>query len=134
MKKVTILMVVLLMVASLCACGTTGTESQDSDFELTTEVAAEAMVEDALKEWMSTKFLSFDCDNLDFTITSTERSSRSFSGDEESGTMWYNAYGKVTFYNKYGDALASGNFSVLFGHNGKDSSSYVSSETVVNLT
>ena len=100
---------------------------------MTTAYAAEHMVEDALNEWMSTKFLSFDCKDFEYNITSTERSSRSFSGDEESGTMWYNAYGKVTFYNEYGDVLAQGNFSVLFGHNGKDSTSYVGSETVVNL-
>lgn len=133
MKKLIVMMMVLLMAITLCACGSDDSEKKGSDFKMTTDYAAEQSVKDALKEWMSTKMLSFECTEFKYNITSTERSTRSFSGDDESGTMWYNAYGTVSFYNDYGDVLAKGKFSVFFGHNGVDSFSYIGEETVVNI-
>jgi len=133
MKKVLAVLMALLMLASLCACGSGGSEI-GGNFKMTTSFAAEKTVEQALNEWMSTKMLSFECTEFEYNITSTERSTRSFSGDDESGTMWYNAYGTVTFFNNYGDVLANGEFSVFFGHNGVDSYSYIGEETVVTLT
>ena len=132
MKKVILIVTVLAMLVSLCACGSGGTETKSS-FKMTTDFAAEQTVEQALNEWMSTKMLSFECTEFEYNITSTERSNRSFSGDDESGMMWYNAYGTVTFLNDYGDTLAKGKFSVFFGHNGVDSTSYIGEETAVTL-
>ena len=132
MKKVILIVTVLAMLVSLCACGSDGTETKGS-FKMTTDFAAEQTVEQALNKWMSTKMLSFECTEFEYNITSTERSNRSFSGDDESGMMWYNAYGTVTFLNDYGDTLAEGKFSVFFGHNGVDSTSYIGEETVVTL-
>ena len=132
MKKVILIVTVLAMLVSLCACSSGGTETKSS-FKMTTDFAAEKTVEQALNEWMSTKMLSFECTEFEYNITSTERSNRSFSGDDESGMMWYNAYGTVTFLNDYGDTLAKGKFSVFFGHNGVDSTSYIGEETAVTL-
>lgn len=132
MKKVILIATVLAMLVSLCACSSGVTETKSS-FKMTTDFAAEQTVEQALNEWMSTKMLSFECTEFEYNITSTERSNRSFSGDDESGMMWYNAYGTVTFLNDYGDTLAKGKFSVFFGHNGVDSTSYIGEETVVTL-
>ena len=132
MKQVIFIVTVLAMLVSLCACGSGGTETKGS-FKMTTDFAAEQTVKQALSEWMSTKMLSFECTEFEYNITSTERSNRSFSGDDESGMMWYNAYGTVTFLNDYGDTLAKGKFSVFFGHNGVDSTSYIGEETAVTL-
>lgn len=132
MKKVILIVTVLAMLVSLCACGSGGSETKSS-FKMTTDYAAEQTVEKALKEWMSTKMLSFECTEFEYNITSTERSNRRFSGDDESGMMWYNAYGTVTFLNDYGDTLAKGKFSVFFGHNGAYSTAYIGEETVVTL-
>ena len=132
MKKVLVVLFIVLLCFGLCACGSGGTETKGS-FKMTTDFAAEQTVKQALSEWMSTKMLSFECTEFEYNITSTERSNRSFSGDDESGMMWYNAYGTVTFLNDYGDTLAKGKFSVFFGHNGVDSTSYIGEETVVTL-
>lgn len=133
MKKLFAIGMALLMLMGLCACGSGGSET-GGNFKMTTSFAAEQTVEQALNEWLSTKMLSFECEEFKYNITSTERSTRSFSGDAESGMMWYNAYGTVTFLNDYGDTLAKGEFSVFFGHNGVDSTSYIGEETVVTLT
>ena len=132
MKKIIAIMLAIVMSIGLYACGSNN-EGGGGNFKMTTSFAAEKSVENAINEWMSTKFLSFECTEFKYNITSTERSNRTFSGDAASGMMWYNAYGTVTFFNKYGDVLAKGNFSVFFGHNGVNSTSYIPEETVVNL-
>ena len=135
MKKTIALLLALCLCICISACGTEAQTPKDknSNFKMTTSYAAEQSVESAIKEWMSTKFLSFDCTEFKYNITKTERSSRSFSGDSETGMMWYNAYGTATFFNDYGDVLATGDFQVFFGHNGVDSTAYIAEDTVVNL-
>ncbi len=140
MKKVLALMMAVVMMFAFCACGASkagndsGNDSgEGGSFKMTTAWAAEQTAKQAINEWMSTKMLSFECEKFEYVITKTERSDRSFSGDAESGMMWYNAYGTVVFYNDYGDELVDGDFSIFFGHNGVDSTSYIGEETQVNL-
>ena len=139
MKKLMAVILVLCMGLSLCACESSepyesGDEATSgTTFKMTTALAAEDAVEDAINEWMSTKFLSFECTEFQYTITETERKGSRFWSDEETGMMWYTAFGTVRFYNDYGDVLADGPFSVSFGHNGVDTVSYIGEETVVDI-
>lgn len=135
MKRVLSVILALVVCLSLCACGestneeNTKTPSKKSS-TMTTQKAAEQTVPRALEEWMSTKFLALECSDFDYSITHIERSNIQFV-DNSDGMMWYNAYGEVQFYNQYGDLLMTGDFTVVFGHNGKSSVSVVSSDTVV---
>lgn len=137
MKRILAVIMTLCVLMSLCACAantiTTNDTEEPTVFKMTTAFAAEQSVEDAINEWMSTRFLTFECTEFKYNITKTERSTRSFSGDSETGMMWYNAYGTVTFFNDYGDVLATGDFQVFFGHNGVDSTAYIAEDTVVNV-
>ena len=140
MKKLLAVVLVLLMMVTFCSCSSNsveetgvGSNEEAGDFKMTTDYAAEISVQDALEQWLQSHVLSLESSDFEFVINNTEKSDRSFGSDSETGLMWYNAYGLVSFYNDYGDVVGHGDFSVFFGHDGKESTAFVHEDTVVNL-
>lgn len=125
MKKISIIIITVLLAFIFCACGENSSKSEKT----TTAQAAEECVDHALNKWMETKVLSFECTTIDFDVLKTERIST-----DEDGMMYYYAYGTATFLNDYGDVLAEGKYKVKFGHDGGTRRACTVSETVVELS